>query len=295
MTIKEICAPIENELSLVKERLKIKEEGSECLSSILEYINTSYGKLIRPALFLFTTRLDGSSSIDLASSIELIHSASLLHDDVIDASFIRRDKETIFSRWGKDWALLIGDLFLAKAFEMLVNYGDMRIIKLFIEGCLFMCRGQIQELEKGQDIDEEEYLKIIYSKTAYLFELSCKTGAIVGNNDIKRLSNYGKYLGMAFQIIDDCLDIEKDIKNKKLTLPIIQAIKMANKEEKGVIKTGNNVDEIIKIIKKYKGEEYSRSLAETYVEKAKSSLSGLSIPHYDSLISLSNFVLERED
>lgn len=294
MTIKEIYAPIEGELFLVKERLKIKGEGGECLSSILEYINTSCGKLIRPALFLFTTRLDGTSSIDLASSIELVHSASLLHDDVIDASFIRRGKETIVSRWGKDWALLIGDLFLAKAFEILVDYGDIRIIKLFIQGCLSMCRGQMLELERAEDIDEDRYLKIIYSKTAHLFELSCKIGAIVGNNDVERLSNYGKHLGMAFQIIDDCLDIEKDIENRKITFPIIRAIKMAHKDEKELIRIGN-LNEIIKIIKKYKGEEYSREIAKKYIEKAKLSLFGLPLLHYDSLISLCSFVLERKE
>lgn len=294
MTIKEIYAPIERELSLVQERLKIKEEDSECLSSILSYIHSSHGKLIRPALFLFTTRLDGTDSINLASSIELIHSASLLHDDVIDASFIRRGKETIVRKWGKDWALLVGDLFLAKAFEILVDYGDVRIIKLFTEGCLSMCRGQMSELENGLNINEETYLKIIYHKTAHLFELSCKAGAIVGNNDVEGSSNYGRNLGMAFQIIDDCLDVEKDIESRKMGFPIIKAIKMVDTNEKRLIKEGN-VKEIKDIIKKYKGEEQSRDVAKTYIEKAKVIVKNLSLAHAhrSPLLSLCDFVLNQ--
>jgi|GEM_PF-6535291 len=298
--LKEIYRPIEKELSLVKERLKLKENDNECLSEILEYIYQSKGKLIRPALFLFSTTLDGTSSINLATSIEFIHSASLLHDDVIDESHLRRNKETIVSKWGKNWALLIGDLFLAKAFDILVDYGDIRLIKLFAKGCLFICKGQMLELERGMDIDEEEYLKIIYQKTAHLFELSCASGAIVGNNDYKRLSNYGKNLGLAFQIVDDCIDLEKgdDIKNKKATLPLIHTIKMARGNDKaklkGLIKE-SDIDGIKGMIRKYKGVEYSKGVAKAYIEKAKGEISSLSLQHRLSLLHLSDFVIERKE
>ncbi len=298
--MKEIYAPIKKELSLVQERLKIKEDDNECLSEILEYIHQSKGKLIRPALFLFATRLNGSSSINLASSIELIHSASLLHDDVVDTSCLRRNSETIVSKWGKNWALLIGDLFLANAFDILVDYGDMRLIKLFTKGCLFMCRGQMSELEKGMDMNEEKYLKIIYQKTAHLFELSCTTGAIVGNNDIMALSNYGKNLGLGFQIIDDVLDVEEgdDLKNRKATLPIIYTMNMAEGNDKTILNAAlkeSDVSEIRDIIRKYRGIEYSKDIAKTYLEKARNAIDGLSLTYRSSLFSLCDFVLERKE
>ncbi|MEW6007686.1 MAG: polyprenyl synthetase family protein [bacterium] len=299
MRIEEIYAPIENKLSLVKERLKIKEDDNEALSEILSYIQETRGKLIRPALFLFSTTLNGDSSVNLASSIELIHCASLLHDDIIDCSNLRRNKETIVSKWGKNWALLVGDLFLASAFNILVDYGDMRIVKLFAKGCLLMCRGQMSELERGIKMDEERYLKIIYQKTAHLFELSCLTGAMVGNNDLKSLSNYGRNLGLAFQIIDDMLDIEgDDVKNKKATLPIIHTMKMASPADKAMLDKliiESNANGIRDMVKKYEGIEYAKGIAKEYAEKAKSSIADTSLTHKESLLSLSEFVLYRNE
>ncbi|MEW6103330.1 MAG: polyprenyl synthetase family protein [bacterium] len=299
MRIEEIYAPIENKLVLVKERLKIKEKDNEALSEILDYIQETRGKLIRPALFLFSTTLNGDSSVNLASSIELIHCTSLLHDDIIDCSNLRRNKETIVSKWGKNWALLVGDLFLASAFNILVDYGDIRLIKLFTKGCLVMCNGQMSELERGINIDEERYLKIIYQKTAHLFELSCLSGAMVSNNDCESLSNYGRNLGLAFQIIDDMLDISgDDVKNKKATLPIIWTMKMANFNDKAILNkliSSSDADGIRDMIEKYKGIEYAKGIAKECIEKAKSAIANTSLTHKESLISLSDFVLYRKE
>ncbi|HAW50158.1 TPA: hypothetical protein DCX16_04345 [bacterium] len=308
MDIKEVYKPIEKELFLVQKRLgEIKTYDNKTLASILKYFHNQDGKLIRPALF-FLSGTENIREIDLALSIELIHIASLLHDDIIDEADTRRGKETINKKWGKNWAVLVGDLFLAKAFNTLVEYRNKRLIEIFTKGCLIMCQGQMLELEGGIDIiDEERYFRTIYQKTAHLFELSCLSGAIVGKEDEKRLSAYGRYLGFSFQITDDILDIKGDgkkkpkfldIKNKKLTLPLIYVLKNASPKEKAYIYNlikNLDISSIKEIMNKYGAIEYARNAAKNYCDAAMDAISSLKSPYKNSLIELAFFVLERKN
>jgi octaprenyl-diphosphate synthase len=310
MDLAQIYSPIKNELSAVRKRLKgIYDRDSATLSEILSYITESEGKLIRPALFLLASRTDGERTVALATSFELIHIASLLHDDVIDESNLRRARKTVNHRWGERWAVLVGDFLLATAFSIIVKNGDMKLINLFTKGSLLMAKGEMAEIEtRNRWISEEKYLSIIYQKTAHFFELCSLSGAIVGKQHQEQLAEYGKNLGYAFQITDDLLDFEldnrrigkpigQDTKNKKITLPLIHALREADSAEKAkimeMVKQESN-EGLREMVERYGGIDYSKKLALFYAEKAKSELSLLSSSsHKDSLILLADFVVKR--
>ncbi|MEK9149612.1 MAG: polyprenyl synthetase family protein [Candidatus Desantisbacteria bacterium] len=300
---------IKDSLSEVKRRLaSLYTADIETASQILSYLSESEGKLIRPTLVLLASYEKQQEAIDLASAVELIHIASLLHDDVIDEADIRRGKEAINARWGEKWAVLVGDFLLSTAFNIILKEKDWRIFEIFTRASLIMTEGEMAELEAKNSliIDEAHYLSIIYRKTASLFASSGRVGAIISGNPEEPFSCYGKNLGFAFQITDDLLDISsenptksigQDIKNGRLTLPLIHSLREAGLGEKKrileLIKT-NNFSELKRIVEKYGGIEYSRQLAEEYIEEAKSCLKTLgSSPYKDSLFNLADSVRIR--
>lgn len=308
-TLSSIYLPIEKSLSEVKRGLaNLYTTELKTASEILSYLSEAEGKLIRPALVLLSSDSKQQEAIGVAFAVELIHIASLLHDDVIDGAILRRKKETINARWGEKWAVLIGDFLLSTAFNIILKEKDMRIFEIFAKASSIMIEGEMAELEakNSLEVDEAKYLANIYKKTASFFEVSGKIGAIIGGNPEDRLADYGRNLGLAFQITDDILDISssdptksigQDIKNRRLTLPLIHSLREAKVSEKKMILElieENNFYRLKEIIERYGGIEYSRQVAEGYIEEAKSCLKTIpSSPCKESLLNLADFLRTR--
>jgi octaprenyl-diphosphate synthase len=274
-----IESKLESEVSLIKE-----------MSS--HHLNSG-GKRLRALLTLGSAKLSGYNlgerDINLAACVELIHSATLLHDDVIDESTIRRGLKTTNSIWGNQSSILVGDYLLSRCFEIMVEDGDLEILKLLSSTSAKIAQGEVLQLQhKGEaDLLEDTYINIINLKTATLFSAATKTGAcIAGSNEKekKALESYGKNLGLAFQIADDALDyyakeklfgkeIGKDFFEGKATLPLIIIFQKGNDEERSFLleilkKEKRNEDdfsETLALINKYKAVEASLKRAEYFV------------------------------
>ena len=282
----------------------------------------SGGKRLRALLTLGSAKLSGYNlgerDINFSACVELIHSATLLHDDVIDESSIRRGVKTTNSIWGNQSSILVGDYLLSRCFEIMVDDGDLEILKLLSSTSAKIAQGEVLQLQhKGEaDLLEDTYIDIINLKTASLFSAATKTGAcIAGSNEKekKALESYGKNLGLAFQIADDALDyygkdkffgkeIGKDFFEGKVTLPLIIVFQKANDEERSFLKeilkkkTRNEDDfsETLALIYKYKAVEASMKRAEYFVNVSYDSL-GIFPDSEDKRIlqNLTSFSLNR--
>ena len=199
------------------------------------------GKFLRPILVLLSSKIqsgaDRAAVIRLAVAAELIHTATLVHDDIIDDSDFRRNQPSVHSKWGREISIVSGDYLYAKAFVILANFGDSKISQAFATCAHIMCEGELKQIEKRKDfsLPEEEYLRIIHKKTAALFQAACMGGATLagaGPESVERLRRFGYGLGMAFQIVDDCMDLTMghealgkkaglDLSKSDMTLPIL--------------------------------------------------------------------------
>ena len=248
---------VEGKLILVEEKIAAKLMSKvELVNKMSEYHLKTGGKRLRALLTLESAKLcrynKGGRDINLAACVELIHAATLMHDDVIDNSDIRRGKKTLHALWGNQSSILVGDYLLSRCFEMMVEDGSLEVLKLLSSTSSEIAQGEVLQLQhKGEiDILEETYLKIISSKTASLFAASTKVGAILAEKDSKykeALEFYGKNLGLTFQIADDALDYNSEIKffgkkigndffEGKVTLPIILLYQKISNSEKSEIK-----------------------------------------------------------
>ena len=293
----ELKNSVEDKLILVEEKIKSKLSSKvDLIQEMTNYHLNTGGKRFRALLTLGASKLCGYSKggrdINLAACVELIHAATLMHDDVIDNGKIRRGKKTLNSIWGNKSSILVGDYLLSRCFEMMVEDGSLEILSLLSSTSAEISQGEVLQLQhKGEiDIIEETYLKIISAKTASLFAASTKVGAILAKkeNKIKEaLEFYGKNLGLTFQIADDTLDYNSEIKlfgkkigndffEGKVTLPIILLYQKISNSEKSEIKklffkNKRNDDDfkyVLNLIKKndiindcYKKAEYFINLA----------------------------------
>ena len=249
----ELKNSVDEKLALVEEKIKLKLSSKVSLvDEMTSYHLRTGGKRLRALLTLGASKIcgysKGSRDINLAACVELIHAATLMHDDVIDNSEIRRGKKTINSIWGNQSSILVGDYLLSRCFEMMVEDGNLEILKLLSSTSAEISQGEVLQLQHKGEIDmlEETYLKIISAKTASLFAAATKVGSILANkeNKIKEaLEFYGKNLGLTFQIADDMLDYNSEIKffgkkigndfyEGKITLPIILLYQKVNNNEK---------------------------------------------------------------
>ena len=280
------------------------------------------GKRLRALLTLGSAKLCGYSKggrdINLAACIELIHSATLMHDDVIDLSEIRRGKKTTNSIWGNQSSILVGDYLLSRCFEMMVEDGNLEILKLLSSTSSKIAQGEILQLQHKGEIDmlEETYLQIINAKTAVLFSAATKVGAILAKKKSKEkeaLEFYGKNLGITFQIADDTLDYNSELKifgkkigndfyEGKITLPVILLFQEVNKIEKKNltdifnknIKSENDLKFILELISKYKIIDQCYKKAEHFINLASNSLSLLEDTKEKKILeNLTSFSLER--
>ena len=319
----DLKSSVEEKLVLVEEKIKTKLSSEvNLVQKMTDYHIQTGGKRLRALLTLGSAKLcgylKGGQDINLAACVELIHAATLLHDDVIDFSSFRRGKKTTNSIWGNQSSILVGDYLLSRCFEMMVENGNLEILKLLSSTSSIIAQGEVLQLQHKGEIDmlEETYLKIISTKTAALFSASTKVGAILANKKNKEkdaLEFYGKNLGLTFQIADDTLDYNSEIKifgkevgndfyEGKITLPIILLFQKTNNIEKKNLKdifkknkrTKNDLEFTLGLILKYNIINQCYKKAEHFINLASNSLS--IFPNSEEkkvLENLTTFSLER--
>ena len=314
----------EEKLVLVEEKIKTKLNSDvNLVEKMTSYHIKTGGKRLRALLTLSSSKLCGYSKggrdINLAACVELIHSATLMHDDVIDSGDIRRGKKTLNSIWGNQSSILVGDYLLSRCFEMMVEDGNLEILKLLSSTSSKIAQGEVLQLQHKGEIDmlEETYLKIISSKTAVLFAAATKVGAILSNTESKEkdaLDFYGKNLGLTFQIADDTLDynselkifgkkIGKDFFEGKITLPIILLFQKVNTLEREKIevifkqdlRSDSDLIYVLSLIKKYNIINECYKKAEYFINLASNSLSVFKNSKEKKVLEdLTSFSLERK-
>ena len=292
---------VEDKLVLTEEKIKLKLNSDvELVQKMTNYHIKTGGKRLRALLTLGSAKLcgysKGSRDVNLAACVELIHSATLMHDDVIDEGIIRRGKETLNEIWGNHSSVLIGDYLLSRCFEMMVEDGNLEVLKLLSSTSSKIAQGEVLQLQHKGEVDmlEETYLKIISAKTAELFAASTKVGAILSDVDNKEkdaLEFYGRNLGLTFQIADDTIDYNSELKmfgktvgqdffEGKITLPIIllfQKLDLIEKENlkkifSKEIRDKDDFEKTISLIKKYKIIEECYQKAQHYINLASNAL-----------------------
>ncbi len=314
---------VRGKLEKVEHLINLRLESKvELIQKMTSHHLESGGKRLRALLTLGSAKLAGyelgERDVNLAGCVELIHSATLLHDDVIDESVLRRGKKTTNTIWGNQSSILTGDYLLSRCFEIMVDDGDLEILKLLSSTSAKIAQGEVLQLQhKGEaDLLEETYIKIINLKTAALFSAATETGACLAKLEDKKkeaLASYGKNLGLAFQIADDALDyfakeimfgkeIGKDFYEGKTTLPLIIIFQRANKEEKEFLKeilkkekrNEDDFSEVLALINKYKAVEKSLERAEYFVNVSRDALAIFQESKDKNILqSLSNFSLNR--
>jgi octaprenyl-diphosphate synthase len=320
----QICIPIKSQLEEIEAVITKHVVSSVPLATeVSRYTTEGGGKRVRPAVFLLSARLcgaPGSSLPEIAAAVELVHTASLLHDDVVDDALMRRGKQSARAKWGNQISVLVGDFLWCCSSSLLLEHAPDRLYQIVSRAVTDTTEGELLEITRQNDsaLDREIYLNIIASKTAALFAASAQSGAVVAGmpRDFEMsLKDYGFNLGMAFQLTDDVLDYtcgEKtlgktpgaDLKEGKLTLPLIAALESASMEEVRLIRSaiiGGNLSEgqlveIFSVVKERGGITTTMNLARSYAEKAKSHLSTFkpSIER-EALASLADYVVERNE
>lgn len=292
-----------------------------------EHLIKAGGKKLRPSLVVLSCEAvsgNPKNALKTAAAMELIHTFSLIHDDIMDKDELRRGEPSVHILWGEPMAILAGDTIFSKAFEAILDtkiddVSSSRVIealKTVVDSCIKICEGQACDMgfEEKFDVKEKEYLNMIYKKTAALIAAATKSGAILGGGNqeqIEALSEYGRLIGMAFQIQDDYLDVisdaEKigkpagsDIVEGKMTLMVVHTIEKASPEDKetliSILKSGSEdeVEKAISLFEKYDSIEYTRNIALNNVKQAKELLNILDDSEAkESLLHIADFVLQR--
>jgi len=314
---------VEEKLVLVEEKIKNRLASEvDLVQKISNYHLKTGGKRLRALLTLGSSKLcgylKGGRDINLAACVEPIHGATLMHDDVIDNSDIRRGKKTTNLIWGNQSSILAGDYLLSRCFQMIVEDGNLEVLKLLSSTSAKIAQGEILQLQHKNEIDmlEETYLKIISSKTAVLFSAATKVGAILSeksNKEKEALEFYGKNLGITFQIADDTLDYNSEVNSfgkkvgndffeGKITLPLILLFQQSNNLEKKQLeiifkqdaKSSNDLSVILDLISKYKTISQCYKKAEHFINLASNSLSVFKDTKEKKILeNLTTFSLER--
>jgi octaprenyl-diphosphate synthase len=286
---------------------------------VAEYIVQSGGKRLRPALVLLVAGAfgyRGTHHHELAAVVEFIHTATLLHDDVVDESDLRRGRQTANAMFGNAASVLVGDFLYSRAFQMMVEVGEMRVMRVLSDATNVIAEGEVLQLMNchDADVDEARYLQVIRYKTAKLFEAAARLGAILGGAtpELERsLADYGMHLGTAFQLIDDVLDysgaevetgkhLGDDLAEGKPTLPLIHVMQNGTPEQaacvRRAIENGGRDDfaQVLAAIRATGALEHAKRQAATEAERAAAALDALPASQYkDSLLELSVFAVAR--
>ncbi|MCF6356108.1 MAG: octaprenyl diphosphate synthase [Candidatus Polarisedimenticolaceae bacterium] len=289
------------------------------INQIGAHIVYSGGKRMRPLVVLLAARAfgyQGDKHIELAAVVEFIHTATLLHDDVVDASDKRRNKDTANALWGNSASVLSGDFLYSRSFEMMVDVGIMRVLDILSHASNQIAEGEVLQLLNcnNPETTEEEYMKVIYRKTATLFEAGAKIGSVLVDGSAEQeaaMADYGRHLGTAFQLIDDVMDysssseemgknVGDDLAEGKPTLPLIRAMEKGTAEQKKVIQLAiehgglERIDAVTEAIKSTDAIAYTAEIAEREADKAKVALEVLpASPYRDALASLVDLSVKR--
>lgn len=330
LALEDIYTPIREDLkripSLIRETLLTPNRQ---IRDVTQYFFSKNGKFLRPALILLGAGIARSVSrmttiaseknetqtLHLAVACEIFHAATLIHDDIIDSARMRRGLPTLNVKWGPQTAVLVGDFFHDRAMGAIFQYGNAKIIPLFLRTAGEICDGEVQELNEKNNFEltEETYLEIIRKKTASLLSCSLQTGALVWGLEerfLEALEKFGVYFGMAFQIIDDYLDftgkeqefgktLGGDLEEGIYTLPVIRLL--ASPERETAIRVlqdagnGKRFSVLVDLLRKTGVLEDARAKAKAFIEKARSELQVFSSSIFrTSLEQLADYVLERD-
>jgi len=305
-----------------KALLKNLQPNLDLVSKVAEHILFSGGKRLRPLLMVLCARLCGyRGSYDHTFSIifEYLHAATLLHDDLIDGATLRRGKPAAHTVFGNSTAVLVGDFLLARGLSIAAATGQPKIIEIMADITENMSQGEIHQLQrKGQlDLTETEYMEIIRCKTAVLFQGACRISALLAEASEKRekgLAHYGYHLGMAFQMVDDLLDYSEstatigksvgaDLKEGKLTLPVIYALKQAGKAERQEMEqiigdehfSVKAFETLKEMLRQNGGIAYTQNLADEHIAKAKNALNIFDASETrDILLDIADYAISRK-
>ena len=321
-TVKEIKKPIQQEMLLFEKKFKDSlNSKAPLLDKILHYIVKRKGKQMRPMFVFLSGKMLGEineSSFRAASLIELLHTATLVHDDVIDDANMRRGFFSINALWKNKIAVLVGDYLLSKGLLMSLENEEYDLLQIVSKAVKEMSEGELLQIEKARklDIEEDVYFEIIRQKTATLIAACCACGAVTAKQDketVERMRKFGELIGIAFQMKDDLFDYYNedvigkptgiDIKEQKMTLPLIYTLRNCDrKQKKFIIQTVKNhntnserVSKVLEIVKKSGGINYTIEKMKTYQEEALRLLKTFDYNESrKSLELLVNFVIERK-
>lgn len=321
MNIDKIYALIADDMKQVNATILERLQSEIVLiNQVGTHIINSGGKRLRPVIHLLCARAigySGSQHTDIAAIIEFIHTATLLHDDVVDASELRRGQETANSLWGNEASVLVGDFLYSRAFQMMVEVGDMQIMSILANATNTIAEGEVQQLLNVHDPDttEQRYLDVIHNKTAKLFESASELAAVLNQEEspaTQAMAKYGMHLGTAFQLIDDVLDysasseemgknIGDDLAEGKPTLPLIYTIQNGTKEQADIVRKAieesglEYIDEVTAAIHATGAIQYTADCAKKESQLAIQALGNIADSEYKTaLIALAEFAVSRK-
>jgi octaprenyl-diphosphate synthase len=317
-TIKQLLAA---DMSIVDGIIRARLHSDVVLvNQVGEHIVSSGGKRLRPALVVLSANAFGYSGKhhhNLAAVVEFIHTATLLHDDVVDESDLRRGRATASSLFGNAASVLVGDFLYSRAFQMMVEVGDMRVMQTLADATNTIAEGEVLQLLNCHDanVDAANYLHVIHCKTAKLFEAGMRLGAILAGKDEaseRAAAQYGMHLGTAFQLVDDVLDysgdeqetgknLGDDLAEGKPTLPLIYAMQHGDAAQAALVRATieqgdiTRFAEVLQVIKQTGALEYTRKQAQDEADAACAALAVVPDTHYkQSLLQLANFAATRQ-
>lgn len=290
------------------------------VNQVGEYIINSGGKRLRPALVVLSAEAlgyQGKHHHDLAAVVEFIHTATLLHDDVVDESELRRGRATASALFGNAASVLVGDFLYSRAFQMMVEVGEMRVMQTLADATNTIAEGEVLQLLNchDADVDADNYMRVIHCKTAKLFEAAMRLGAILGRADARNeqaMAGYGMHLGTAFQLIDDVLDysadelqtgkhLGDDLAEGKPTLPLIYAMQHGSPEQAAVVRSAieqgdvGKFVEVLQIIRATGALDFTRQQAMREAESACTAIDSLADTKYKQcLLELAHFAATRQ-
>lgn len=323
LTFRDILELLGEDLEKVEREIRLESVSPvDAITSIGQYLQTGGGKRLRPILLLLSAKLFGpttESAIRLAAVVEMLHTATLIHDDVIDIAKTRRGRPSINVVWGNHTSVLAGDWLYMQAFQMALRERNFHILDVLIGLTQDMVEGELLQLERiGKvDISEADYMELVDRKTASLFSVCARLGTIIGGGNEaseNRMVEFGWNLGIAFQLVDDVLDftsrekilgkpVGNDLREGKVTLPLIYALQSATADEREMIESvlaDGNYDQvpfvsILQMLHRHRGIERAFERAQGFTEKARAAMLELpDSPCQRALLAVTDLVTERD-
>ena len=316
MSLVSMLAPVEEDMARVDALIRRRLDSDVALvRQVAEYLVASGGKRLRPAMLLLACGAAGArpeARLQLAAVVEFIHTATLLHDDVVDASELRRGQTTANAAFGNAAAVLVGDFLYSRAFQMMVEVDDMRVMRVLAEATNTIAAGEVMQLMGSHDpeVNEARYLEVIRRKTAKLFEAAARLGGVLARNELyeEQLAEYGRHVGTAFQLVDDVLDyggelgksLGDDLAEGKPTLPLIYTMRCGSPAQAALVRRAiaqggrDDFAGVLEAIRACGALDYARAAAEREAEVAQRALGALPESEYRrSLLELASFAVTR--